>query len=97
MKATHTKGEWKIEGQLDTTTIMSGETHIALVMACDFKDREEQNANARLIASAPTMLQTLQECLDVYENKEQNGGGLAMYETCLKLTIVKAIEKATNP
>ena len=57
----------------------------------------EMQGNSRLIAAAPNMLKALQEALEVYENKEQNGGGLAVYEIGIKLTIVDAITKATNP
>lgn len=96
-KVLHTQGEWEIQGQLGTTTVMSGAIHIALVMDCDFKDRREQEANARLIAAAPKMLETLAEILDIYENKKQNGTPLTVYEIGIMATIKTAIEKATNP
>lgn len=102
----HSQGEWKtwisdkeafIVASIPSDDDKADITVAIAKMEIEYMAIGEREANARLIASAPAMLQTLQECLDVYENKEKNGGGLAMYETCLKLVIENTIKKATNP
>ena len=50
----HTTGNWKAQGQLVTVN----DKNIAF---CGYDNKEEAEANAKLIAAAPLMLQTLQE------------------------------------
>ena len=91
-KVLHTQGEWKVE---DGNIVKCNEAVICTARRINVSD-EEANANARLIASAPAMLQTLQEILETYQNKEQNGGGLTIHEKIIVGNIIKAIEKATK-
>jgi len=64
----HTNGPWKIEGETVKTAISSGCKHIAMVNYFDRGSgdprsisKDEHEANARLIASAPEMLEVLFE------------------------------------
>lgn len=103
MKTKHTKGAWTFgeDGHSLGTTIVLSETagykqspFVICRMAHGISD--EATANARLIAAAPQMLETIGECLDTYANKEQNGTPLAIYEKCLMLLLNDTYKKATG-
>jgi hypothetical protein len=101
MKAKHTKGKWIIESTKDTNSlysmIYSGEVRIAEVKSygkdSKFNDAtyEEKEANAKLIAAAPEML----EALIVLNNyiKEDS----AIYRSSLQCKYIdELITKATK-
>lgn len=60
METKHTPGEWVTESkELNIITVHNGEINIADVLEIDI-DPEEAEANARLIACAPMLLETLE-------------------------------------
>lgn len=92
MKTKHTEGKWIVK---DGNIVKCNNTSICMVVRISVSD-EAAKANARLIAAAPQMLETIQECLDTYENKNQNGEPLAIYEKCLILMLEDTHLKATG-
>jgi hypothetical protein len=62
MKTDHTPGPWKCDLVSLKIWANDGNTEIALTSS-DVSISEEE-ANARLISSAPDMLEALQDCLD---------------------------------
>ena len=90
METKHTKGEWKatpqrgIIGHCTVAQIWTNkkERSIANITSCDTED--EANANAKLIAAAPELLQAL-------EKIATNSGDHAMIRIA-----IKAIQKATQ-
>lgn len=66
MKTKHTKGPWKkhLTGIPHTMIILNEEKHIATLEVNGIK-QDEVEANARLIAAAPEMLEALEEFLDI--------------------------------
>lgn len=93
----HTPGPWIMDTKL-RTSIDSGEKHIAMVNcykgASGYMRQEEHDANARLIAAAPDMLEVLVEfcrsnCGDQFCTVYKCGG-------CFLLPAKAAVEKATG-
>ena len=84
----HTKGNWYAkEGQIYPEE--TGKT-LALIPYYD-KDNEEQEANAKLIAAAPDMLEALNDLINAYEVK------MGKSAVRLRIEIAKdAINKATE-
>ena len=67
MKTQHTKGEWKAEGNslVDANRIVATESHvICRITGADFESDEEMEANAKLIAAAPDLLEALKIFID---------------------------------
>ena len=96
-KVLHTQGEWTAEDN----NIFCDDIRIAIAEPSyrpsgKGTSIKESEANARLCASAPSMLQTLQEILEVYQNKYDNGTGLTIFESVIVASIKTAIEKATK-
>jgi len=96
MKAKHTKGEWEFKkgGNFSGTFvnfICTGDIHIAQTRGSTSEMTAEENeANAKLIAAAPDMLEALLEAKGMYEKLEPVGGWQGVYEQ-----IEYAIKKAT--
>ena len=63
-----TEGKWEINSELDYS-INSGNKHIAMVNCAVRKaeDKEENEANVRLIVKAPEMYQSLREAFIQFE------------------------------
>ena len=84
----HTKGPWNIEGE-STLNIVSraaakGRRISSLLATC-----EEDNANARLIAAAPEMLEALESVL-------KNNRLMNALEVSQRRLIMDAVSKATG-
>ena len=63
MKARHTPGPWEVHGRQPTfVRANGGKKHVANTDSMG--DDEENKANARLIAAAPELLESLREILD---------------------------------
>ena len=101
MKTKHTKGQWIIKSTKDTNSlysmIYSGEVRIAEVKSfgkdSKFNDAtyEEKEANAKLIAAAPDMLEAL-IMLNNYIKEDS-----AIYRSSLKCQYIdELITKATK-
>jgi hypothetical protein len=89
MNTTHTPGEWHThDGQI--YPLETGVT-LALIPYWD-EENEEHQANARLIAAAPDLLEALKEAIDQLEtwNTESE-------DTFTMRRIKTAIQKATQP
>ena len=96
MKTKHTQGEWVLNSD---NTITSGETHIARTSLGKsgipyIQIREEEQANAKLIASAPDLLQTLERFSKaIFPNLTKEGEALLkIYQDLAKAAIKKATE-----
>ena len=67
MRAEHTPGPWFVNGpwhiQADTKTAIP--VIVAQITPLRSGDNEEREANARLIAAAPELLEALEEALEV--------------------------------
>lgn len=65
MNTHHTPGPWSIQADdLDSFTIYSEQMNIAEILAIGGEGMsDEGEANARLIAAAPELLEALQECI----------------------------------
>lgn len=88
MNTKHTQGDWYArDGQIYPTD--TGKT-LALIPYYD-KDNEEHEANARLIASAPELLEALILAYSFMVTDPQHQGRNIL------LTIKSAINKATQP
>ena len=92
----HTKGEWFAkEGQI--YPVETGKT-LALIPYFD-EDDKEQEANARLIAAAPDMLEALQKAVEVIERMSDEFSAIAerhaSYTVGEGRIIEGAIRKAT--
>lgn len=71
MKTTHTKGEWKVNRLLPN--LIEDESRKVIARALreeqgfENQDWDENEANAKLIASAPELLEALTEMLESYK------------------------------
>ena len=91
-----TKGEWLV----DDIDVISRETGFAICQVYDGldthiseMDMEVVNANARLMATAPELLEALQAMLERFDYKEQSIYSFAAEEIDVaKAVIKKAIE-----
>jgi hypothetical protein len=89
MKTQHTKGEWKMEYPLLGDFIIHNDgLRIVSVHLIDDK-LEEQEANAKLIAAAPDLLETLYEIQKQFNENGNMTGHL--WSKC-----EQAIKKATK-
>lgn len=73
----HTPGPWRIEGERLKTAISGGHKHVAMVnyFDCGRGDprsisKEEHEANARLIAAAPDLLEACEAALACMRTQE---------------------------
>jgi len=109
MKTKHTKGEWKIEGDLDDIRITAVVPHntnvirqIAVVKCQDthIPNYEQSQADAKLIAAAPELLEQLSELTELIKGVMDlgalNGMSIkhAVHEVTHKAKLV--IEKANQ-
>jgi len=95
----HTKGNWKVEYIVEVlpASIMSGKKEICDLTTTRVKF-EEKEANAKLIAAAPDLLEALQEITNMYINLIDSGdcGFWNPREDNEVIKAVKAIKKATE-
>ena len=96
----HTNGPWSIEGDRVKTAISSGHKHVAMVnyFNCGAGDPrtisdEEHEANAKLIAAAPDMLEVLLWLDDKTNFREDEFGGCLFLKSDFD-KIKKVINKA---
>jgi len=91
MKNLHTPGPWTLEYDYSLVMPAKDGNHIVTAgpIGPDESSREEKRANARLIATAPELLQALQDMLDMtrFQYKE-----MATYKYAQEI-----ITKATRP
>ena len=80
----HTKGQWQVDSCNVRTTILSNEKQVCNL----FNVAEETEANAKLIAAAPELLETLSQVEAVIRYNDDVSYMLS--------TIQKVIEKATR-
>lgn len=74
-QAKHTPGEWRVERTNFRHEIVAGNTWVAIVLharesAQAPESREEQEANARLIAAAPELLEACKALIDELKRYE---------------------------
>jgi hypothetical protein len=105
MKTKHTKGEWhKRNGDIENHFEIIGDygTHktIALLPLRAFVEKDEAEANAKLIAAAPDMLIALQKAVEVIERMSDEYSSIAnrhaSYTVGESKIIEGAIKKATE-
>ncbi|MEN9885514.1 MAG: hypothetical protein RL758_92 [Pseudomonadota bacterium] len=70
MSAAHTPGPWYVSKEFDGTSIKAGMFHVThTIKACGFHepevDKAVTQANARLIAAAPDLLEALKKMVDI--------------------------------
>jgi len=92
MKAKHTPGNWSHQdGKI------RAEYNIAHINGCRTTEGE---ANAKLIAAAPELLEALQNCLNYFEDREDadhNGEGYVLNDEMQNAEMIRAaIRKATS-
>lgn len=119
METKHTKGEWSVDG-LNTTSVITNingytkvcDCHLAGITGNDaLQFLEENKANAKLIASAPDLLEALISLMNdirptTYPNRKwedemmnQNGekiGSISMPQDESLIKALNAIKKATS-
>jgi hypothetical protein len=101
MKTKHTTGQWKYSGLTiyahKVTETQDSRKIIALIDPKRGEPSEENEANAKLIASAPDLLETLQSVADFYSAKiEQTKGAEQFNWECRLKDVQKVIDKATK-
>src|SRR5215207_8935797 len=95
----HTPGPWPAylpnlmrasweEPKGDTPVVKAGDVQIARLAYAASTDRETRNANARLIAAAPTLLEALREFVCSYD--KENGTALHLAYDGARAAIAKA-------
>lgn len=93
----HSPGVWRIEGDKVKTAISAGCKHVAMVnyFDCGTDDprsisKEEHEANAKLIAAAPEMLDALQIALGIINRYAKNNkqiDGYSKIKDAIKLAV----------
>jgi hypothetical protein len=94
--ATHTPGPWTINNSMSGTYVYQGDSENCIAEV--FADvHEDQDANARLIASAPDMRDALAwfiaECDRMAIDANQEGIDLRIMEKMARAAIAKASEQ----
>jgi hypothetical protein len=90
MKTKHTKGEWHITPNGEYVgTLGQGKTGVCMIL---MKGREEGQANAKLIASAPNLLHALQMLINDIERND----GDAINRATLVNEAKQVVDKATS-
>ena|ERR1035438_9712294 len=101
----HTPGPWDRIMHEEKCSRVGAKTLIAIVYSEAFRDRENQEANARLIAAAPDMLEVLKRLDDdfaslfrTYPGIYTTGAGYVLQPRVLELraVIVKAEKGAAS-
>ena len=101
MKTKHTDGQWKYSGLTiyahKVTDTQDSRKIIASIDPKRGEVSEENEANAKLISSAPDLLEALQSVADFYSVKvEQTKGAEQFNWECRLKEVQKAIDKATK-
>ncbi len=94
----HTQGPWFIQhwDNFPDQTVISDETNTRCLAVIDKVD-EQDEANARLIAAAPELLEALEKCLETMQWALSEGGNMTKYACQDLQDIIKdAIAKATG-
>ena len=98
MKTLHTKAPWRVERSGYTQIgclVYAGDTPVVTTSVVG-KSIEEWEANARLIASAPELLEALKECYFIAQGYMVTYGHSPSMDK--KMAAIKAvIQKATKP
>jgi hypothetical protein len=104
MKTKHTKGEWTLVSEAKLiprakkgqhrVTIQSSKSDL-LIGKIVGKDKEQAEANAKLIAAAPELLATLNDLSWSFEQRKMKGHKLTTREVNQLEMINEAIKKAT--
>ena len=74
MNQSHTPGPWRQDTMSGTTVWGGDKTHGNAVAVCQGFEREENRANAALIAAAPELLEALREALGHIEDSAEVAG-----------------------
>ncbi len=103
MEAKHTKGEWKAQGNYIGLIDKNGNNipvRITHVLGGEKVTPEEDEANAKLMAAAPDLLEVakaslsmLEQTLSYRENNKLTAGNIFLTSTIEEIN--KAIKKAT--
>lgn len=93
----YTKGEWKADASMfmKGLVVRSGNKLVAVTIVEDEINKEEAAANAKLIANAPNMLETLEHIVE-YWNRDQNEKAIADALWHIIDVAEEAIAKATG-
>ena len=94
MEKKHTPGPWNLKKDLSRFRIVTDTPFSIAIIENKYRFQEINEANARLIAAAPDLLEGIIELLDAIkrcEDREQ----IPSYENCLQI-VSKAIKKATE-
>jgi hypothetical protein len=91
----HTKGPWKVRKGDKYYAVCSGHVPLAAVLPQYIKDEFAAEANARLMATAPQLLEALRKVLDHLDNcMIVTCDGYKINDTTLRESIVDALMKA---
>ena len=91
----HTKGPWNVRKGDKYFAVCSGNVLLAAVLPHYIKDSFAAEANARLMATAPQLLETLKKVLDHLDNcMIVTCEGFKINDSTLRESIVDAVMKA---
>ncbi|MBP6063996.1 MAG: hypothetical protein KA467_00810 [Bacteroidales bacterium] len=94
----HTSGQWQVNKKVSTSVeqVLAGQG-INLIAQCDDVDgvrsREEDQANARLMAAAPDLLKACEGIVQAYNFAKKCGGKFEMDDYAIEV-LTNAIKKA---
>lgn len=101
MKTQHTEGEWIISvNDYEEFEVVLDDSEFGTCIIASIEDQQEKEANAKLIAAAPELLEALKDILDFSKDDLK---AWANYKTHTRITLhggdlikaLTAIEKAT--
>ena len=96
MRTKHTNGQWTAEKENKNYSIFSDKMYIGSISSSDVES-EQAEANTKLIASAPELLEALQSVADFYKAKISQTQGADQFNwECRLKEIQPIIDKATK-